>query len=75
MQLCTSLAIRYLYCITGSSRCYVFVQEAIKEFEFEFGISCVRHKISIVVLELISSTWVKPNPRYDSKCEYIFYNL
>ena len=34
MQFCTSLAIRYLYCI--SSRCYVFVQEAIKEFEFEF---------------------------------------
>ena len=34
MQLCTSLAIRYLYCI--SSRCYVFVQEAIKDFEFEF---------------------------------------
>ena len=24
---------------------------------------------------LISSTWVNPNPRYDSKCEYIFYNL
>ena len=34
MQLCTSLAIKYLYCI--SSRCYVFVQEAIKDFEFEF---------------------------------------
>ena len=34
MQLCTSLAIRYLYCI--SSRGYVFVQEAIKDFEFEF---------------------------------------
>ena len=34
MQSCTSFAIRYLYCI--SSRCYVFVQEAIKDFEFEF---------------------------------------
>ena len=34
MQLCTSLAIRYLYCV--GSRCYVFVQEVIKDFEFEF---------------------------------------
>ena len=40
MQLCTSLAIRYLYCI--SSRCYVFVQEAIKDFEFEFEFEFVK---------------------------------
>ena len=26
-----------------------------------------------VVPELISFTWFKPNPRYDSKCEYTFY--
>ena len=26
----------------------------------------------IVVSSLIPSTWVEPNPRYDSKCEYIF---
>ena len=29
----------------------------------------------LVVSDLISSTWIKPNPRYDSKCEYIFDNL
>ena len=29
----------------------------------------------IAVVELIVSTWVKLNPRYDSKCEHIFYNL
>ena len=29
----------------------------------------------IVVPELISSTWLKPNPWYDSKCKSIFYNL
>ena len=24
---------------------------------------------------VISSTWGQPNPRYDSKCEYIYYNI
>ena len=40
MQLCTSLSIRYLYCI--SSQCYVFVQAALKDFKFkfEFDLSC-----------------------------------
>ena len=32
----------------------------------------VRQTTNIVVADLISPTWVKPNPRYDSKCEYIF---
>ena len=36
------------------------------------GIGYVGQRICIVVPEFISSTWVKPNPRYDSKCEYIF---
>ena len=29
----------------------------------------------IVVPELISCTWTKSNPRYDSKCVYTFYDL
>ena len=29
----------------------------------------------IVIPDLTSSTWVKPNPRYNSKWEYIFHNL
>ena len=42
------------------------------------GIICLGQKACIVVSELISLllinlTWVGPNPRYDSKCEYIFY--
>ena len=34
------------------------------------GIGCVGETACIVVPELISSTLIKPNPRYDSKCEY-----
>ena len=30
---------------------------------------------NIVIPKLISYIWVKPNPRYDSKCEYIFYDI
>ena len=29
----------------------------------------------IFVPELISSPWIKPNPSYVLKCEYIFYNF
>ena len=29
----------------------------------------------IVVPELISCKWVKPNPRYNSEYKYIFYDL
>ena len=36
---------------------------------------CVRQTICNVVPELFSSTWVKLNARYNSKCEYIFHNL
>ena len=39
------------------------------------GIGCVGQTTCIVVPVLISSTWIKPNPRYDSDCEYIFRNL
>ena len=38
-------------------------------------IGCVGQTTCIVSSDLISSTWAKQNPRYDSKCEYIFYNL
>ena len=34
------------------------------------GTGWVVQTTRIVVPELISSTWVKPNPRYDSKSEY-----
>ena len=33
---------------------------------------CVGQTTCIVVLEFILYTWVKPNPRYDLKCEYTF---
>ena len=33
------------------------------------GIGCVGQT---TCSELILCSWVKPNPRYDSKCEYIF---
>ena len=39
------------------------------------GIDCVTQTLCIDVPELISSTWFKPNPRYNSKCEYFFYYL
>ena len=39
------------------------------------GISCVRQTTYIVVPDLISSTWVKANPRDDPNCEYIFSAL
>ena len=39
------------------------------------GISCAGQKTCIFGSELISSTWVKPNPRYNSKCGYNFYYL
>ena len=35
-------------------------------------VASVEQTISIVVPELIWLTWLKPNPRYDSKCEYIY---
>ena len=37
--------------------------------------SPVWQRACIVVPGLISSTWVKQNSWYNSKCEYIFYNL
>ena len=39
------------------------------------GIGCVGQTTSIFIAQLISPTWVKPNPRYDSQCKYICYNL
>ena len=36
---------------------------------------CAGQTTCIVVPELISSTWFKPNPRFDSKCQYMFCNL
>ena len=36
---------------------------------------CVGQTTCIVVSELILSTWVKSNTRYDSKCEYIVNGL
>ena len=39
------------------------------------GIGCVGQTTCIVVLQLISSTWVKPNSSNDSKCWCIFFNL
>ena len=35
----------------------------------------VQNTIYIVFSQSISSTWVKPNLRYDLKCACIFYNL
>ena len=37
------------------------------------GIGCLVQTTCIVVPELSSSTWAKPTPRYDSKCEYISF--
>ena len=39
------------------------------------SIGCVGQTTYIVVLELVSSTYVMPSPRYNSKCEYIYHNL
>ena len=38
------------------------------------SVGCVGQTTCIVIPELISSTWIKPNPKYDAKCEYIFCN-
>ena len=39
------------------------------------GVGCARLATWIVVPELISSTMKEPNPRWNSKCEYIFCYL
>ena len=39
------------------------------------GIGCIGQTTYIIVPDLISSTWVKPNPRYNPKCIYIFSYL
>ena len=39
------------------------------------GIGCVWQTTCIAVPDLSSSTWVKSNPRSDSKCQYIFCNF
>ena len=36
---------------------------------------CVEQKLCIFAPKLISTIWVKPNPRYDSKYECVFYYL
>ena len=70
-HLCTSCAIRYFYCI--SSRCYVVVEEAIKEFEFEFQFINFRNclwccsRLVSVRDGLNTSSW----PRIGSK----YYNV
>ena len=39
------------------------------------GIGCVAQTTCIAVPEWISSSWIKSNRRYDSKCEYIFCTI
>ena len=41
----------------------------------DMALAVVGQTTCIVVPELISSTWDKPNRAYNSKCEYIFWNL
>ena len=54
----------HIYWCPGSKSCQAISRH---------GIGCVEQTTCIVVLEVISYTWLKPNPRQDSKCEYTFW--
>ena len=82
LQNMPNTVIRYKY----KDRVWNFYQIQIRhicicKYKYEFdpspehGNGCIGQETCTVVPELISPTWVKPNPRYDSKCENIFHNL